>query len=150
MLPHSSTATTDRLACEAGILAPWRRAALLRNKTVILDTLAAARIARADIEFEDLPFGCYIHSANAYGDAGRFILPALQLRYAEPGRRLRFRHRKLHLIAALSRMLDDLLGDAWNSALDAEGILNIDVQGRVFLLSGHSKDVDRQAFRRLY
>nr|WP_295468856.1 hypothetical protein [Mesorhizobium sp.] len=145
-----STNPTDKLVYEAGILPPCRRAALLRNKTAILNVLTTARIGRVDIEYEDLPFGCLVHRANAFGHVGRFTLPALHIRYAEPGRGKRFRHRKLHLFAALSNMLDDLLGDARNSSIAAEGTLQIDVACRTFLLSGHSRSFEKQSFRRLY
>jgi hypothetical protein len=67
----------DKLACEDGILPPCRRAALLRNKTAILDALASVEIARIEVEFEEMPFGCLVDSFDAFGHAGRFTLPDL-------------------------------------------------------------------------
>lgn len=46
MIIHSSTDSPEKSSHEAGILPPCCRAALLRNKTAIPNTLAAANIAR--------------------------------------------------------------------------------------------------------
>ena len=150
MINRSSTIPTDALACEDGILAPRRRAALLRNKTAILDALVSAGIRRLKVEFEELPFGCLIDRSDAFGDAGRFALPDLQIRYAEPGRRRHFRHRQHHLLSALSKMLDDLLSDDRCSSTAAEGILQIDVACRTFLIAGQTGGFQRRSFQRLY
>ncbi|TAM95516.1 MAG: hypothetical protein EPN45_22700 [Rhizobiaceae bacterium] len=150
MTNRPSTNPTDKLVCEGGSLPPCRRAALLRNKTAILDALAIAEIVTVEAEYEELPFGCLVHRAHAHGRAGRFSLPTLQIRYAEPGRRNRFRHRKLHLFAAFSKMLDDLLGDSLNPAIGPEGTLQIDVARSRFLLTDQSNGFQQQSFRRIY
>lgn len=150
MVSLSSTGPTEMSIHEAGILPPCRRAALLRNKTVILDTLAAADIARIEISFEDLPFGCFVDLALAYDHAGLRPLPQRQVRYAAPGRRKRFRHQNISLISAFSNVIDDLLADASNAAIGAEGTLHIDVASRTFLLTGRSHAFDQRSFRRLY
>jgi hypothetical protein len=77
MINRPSANPTDKLACEDGILPPCRRAALLRNKTAILDALASVEIARIEVEFEEMPFGCLVDSFDAFGHAGRFTLPDL-------------------------------------------------------------------------
>lgn len=101
------------------------------------------------MSFEVLPFGCFVDLALSYDHAGLRPLPKRQVRYATPGRGKRFRHRNISLISAFSNVIDDLLADASNTAIGAEGTLYIDVASRTFLLAGRSDAFDQKSFRRL-
>lgn len=147
MSQPSRSATTDRLAFEGGILPTKNRAALLRNKTTILDALDAVGITTLSANFQGLPFGSYIEKIDVLGPDGSCTLPAARIRYASPGRRSRFRHVKTCIHNAIASMLDEMCGDAWESAIGADGTLRIDVASRAIVLSGRGH---AQPFHRVY
>lgn len=147
MLIASLPRVADRLAFEHGILSAQSRVALLRNKTAILDALDAAGIETLVGSFHGCPFGSYLGKVEVFGSAGPRILPTTNIRYASPGRRSRFRHMKTRLRGALDAILEELLADAWDSVIDADGTLRIDVATRTFEISG--RDHARQ-FHRVY
>lgn len=147
MSHRSPAATADHLAFEDGILAPDRRAALVLNKAAILDALAADGVSTLSASFEGLPFGCYLENIEVRGPAGPRTLCRTRIRYASPGRKSRFRHRKSPIEVALADMIEDVLCDGWDSITALEGTVRIDVPGRAFTVNGRS--TERQ-FQRVY
>lgn len=147
MPPKSHSATTDLLTFEDGILPSKIRPVLLLNKTTILDVLDADGVLTLSASFEGLPFGCYLEKFESLGPVGAQELPAGKIRYASPGRRSRFRHTRTYIHLALTAMLEDMLGDAWESITAIEGSLRIDVAGRALIVSGRGHD---RQFHRVY
>ncbi|CCV16352.1 DUF6878 family protein [Mesorhizobium sp. STM 4661] len=150
MTDHSARPISECLAFTNGILPAANRAALLLNKTALLDTLEAGGIATLVASFEGFPFGCHVETIEARGSGGCCALPATNIRYASPKQRCRFRRRKTGISVAISLMLDEILGDAWDTAIGAEGTFSIDVASRTLVLAGKVKADDARQFRRVY
>ena len=120
-------------------------ATLLINKSTILDALADARITHVVLGFNEEDFATEVEFIVARTEEAICTLPQTMIRFARCGRR----QDPVSLTAALTIILDDLLGADRAHEAGAEGTLRIDVVARTIVVKGLRREVVHHPFKRV-
>lgn len=120
-------------------------AALLLNKSAILDALAEARITGVVVGFDEKEFTTDIEFIVVSAGETVCSLPRVPVQYARRG----FRRRSVDLSRALNLILCDLLGTDRDYDAGAEGTLRIDVVARTIVLKGLQREIVHHPFKRI-